>query len=270
MPLQILVLCLLGGLSADLPEKLKDTSSQLHACLLQLLQLLHCMHECGDFSCGTAAENFMKVLVRIAPLLGKQEQQQHIPEALSLLAGPHGVCSSSTTVAPKACLALLRFVKNCLPYSAAYTGLLLQHLLQQQCLDIPRNSNSNGGPRQRRVRPAVSPSCGNSSRQEPLALAAAADVYVHPRAFQVEQQLLLFEAAGVLLGCKQQLHSRSGNSPQEQVLLLHALLAKATAAFTSEIVGAIALYLHQLQGFSSCYAFSSPYAPAGWLRIVAT
>ncbi|XP_026190654.1 uncharacterized protein LOC34621660 [Cyclospora cayetanensis] len=229
----------------DLPEKLKDTSNQLHTCLLQLLQLLHSLHEAAPLFSAAAAENFMRILVRVAPLFIKQ--QQHIPEALSLLAGQHGVCSSSYNIAPKACLALLRFVKNCLPYSAAYTGLLVQHLLQQQCLDIP--SCSSSATTQHRQRPATPPSCNNSSRQEPLALAAAADVYVHPRAFQVEQQLLLYEAAGVLLGSKlQQLsaapaaavggaegQSASAKAAQERVLLLHALLSKATAAFTSDI-----------------------------------
>ncbi|KAL8273978.1 hypothetical protein Esti_002067 [Eimeria stiedai] len=238
----------------DLPERLKDTSSPLHACLLQLLQLLQSVHASAAFSSATAAENFMRVLVRVSPLFIKQ--QQYIPEALSLLAGPHGVCSSNSSTAPKACLALLRFVKNCLPHSAAYTGLLLQHLLQQQCLDVPSSSsNSSNKVAQRRMRPATPPSCGNSSRQEPLALAAAADVYVYPRAFQVEQQLLLYEASGVLLGSRvqqqqqqQQQHvgsvafeaSTNGSScaaagAKERLLLLHALLSKATAAFSSEM-----------------------------------
>lgn len=229
----------------DLPEQLKDTSSPLHACLLQLLQLLQSMHASVAFSSASAAENFMRILVRVAPLFSKQ--QQHIPEALSLLAGAHGVCSSNSSIAPKACLALLRFVKNCLPYSAVYTGLLLQHLLQQQCLEIP-NTSTNSAATQHRMRVAAPPSCNSSSRQEPLALAAAADVYVHPRAFQVEQQLLLYEAAGVLLGCKQQAaaaaassastdgQNGTGATAKERVLLLHALLSKATAAFTPEMV----------------------------------
>ncbi|KAL8438045.1 hypothetical protein ACSSS7_000504 [Eimeria intestinalis] len=232
----------------DLPERLKDTSSPLHACLLQLLQLLQSVHASAAFSSATAAENFMRVLVRVSPLFIKQ--QQHIPEALSLLAGPHGVCSSNSSIAPKACLALLRFVKNCLPHSAAYTQLLLQHLLQQQCLDVPSSSSSNNTA-QRRTRPATPPSCNNSSRQEPLALAAAADVYVYPRAFQVEQQLLLYEAAGVLLGSKVQQQQHAGSvafhastngssnaaaAAKERLLLLHALLSKATAAFSSALV----------------------------------
>lgn len=201
------------------------------------------MHAFAAFSSAAAADNFMRVLVRIAPLFAKQ--QQYIPEALSLLAGPHGVCSSNTSIAPKACLALLRFVKNCLPYSASYTGLLLQHLLQQQCLDIP-----NGSAGQQLMRAVTPPACGGSSRQEPLALSAAADVYVEPRAFQVEQQLLLYEAVGVLLGSKQQQqyvaaaasststdgHNLAEARAKERVLLLHALLSKATAAFTSEMV----------------------------------
>ncbi|KAL8439496.1 hypothetical protein Efla_001427 [Eimeria flavescens] len=233
----------------DLQERLKDSSSPLHLCLLQLLQLLQSEHASAAFASPTAAESFMRFLVRVSPLFCKQ--QQHIPGALSLLAGPHGVCSSNRSIAPKACLALLRFVKNCLPHSASYTGLLLQHLLQQQCFDIPRGSSSSSSSTaaQRRVRPATPPSCSNSSRQEPLALAAAADVYVHPRAFQVEQQLLLYEAAGVLLGSRLHQAGAAGSeaaadggssaaaaaAAKERLLLLHALLAKATAAFSSEM-----------------------------------
>ncbi|CDJ36689.1 uncharacterized protein EMH_0093650 [Eimeria mitis] len=56
-----------------------------------------------------------------------------------------------------------------------------------------------------------------------------------PGVAEVEQQLLLFEAAGVLLGCRQQLQGRTANAAQEHVVLLHALLAKATAAFTTQI-----------------------------------
>ncbi|CDJ31735.1 LOW QUALITY PROTEIN: uncharacterized protein EMH_0010070 [Eimeria mitis] len=221
------------------------TAAALHACMRGLLvwdssrELYEgsCAHSAAAWQAGAAAAHPRGAFAsgRTSWSLQQQHHNRAQAEALSLLAGPHGVCSSSTTIAPKACLALLRFVKNCLPYSAAYTGLLLQHLLQQQCLDIPRNSSSNGDFRQQRARPAVSPSCGNSSRQEPLALAAAADVYVLPRAFQVEQQLLLFEAAGVLLGCRQQLQGRTANAAQEHVVLLHALLAKATAAFTTQI-----------------------------------
>lgn len=77
-------------------------------------------------------------------------------------------------------------------------------------------------------------------------MAAAADVYVVPRAFQVEQQLLLYEAAGVLLGSKQQPQAAASRQVQgpaltnseERVLLLHALLSKATAAFTTDMVSA--------------------------------
>lgn len=228
---------------SDLPEKLKHTTCPLYECLVQLLRLLQAVHASGSFSSAAAAENFMRVLVRVAPLFSKQ--QHHISEALSLLAGPKGVCSDDSHIAPKACLALLRFVKNCLPHCAAYTGLLLQHLLQQQCLDIPTSSCINSVAQQR-MRVATPPSCSSGSRQEPLALAAAADVYVRPRAFQVEQQLLLYEAAGVLLGSKQQHNAgtvdvshglnSAGENVGSRVLLLRALLSKATAAFTSGLV----------------------------------
>ncbi|PFH37072.1 hypothetical protein BESB_035300 [Besnoitia besnoiti] len=201
----------------DLSRDLKDLSHPLACCLLSLVQT----DALFRFSSASATPPpgvrilLLSVLVRFAPFFS--HRPEFLPTALQFLLGPAclNIPAASLSaglphkrgdslkkqqrrlscVAGRSCLSLLRFLKNTQPQVNAFTVDILQVFQTEKCLDIPHPAlrRSPSSPVF-----AAFPSDGAAERE----LEKTGAARVPNKLFTVDDQQLLFEAAGVLLGSR--------------------------------------------------------------------
>ncbi|EPT26510.1 hypothetical protein TGME49_214830 [Toxoplasma gondii ME49] len=235
----------------DMPRELKDQSQPLPTCLFTLLQTEALFRFLPALAPPPSVRLLLlSVLGRFAPFFS--HHPQFLPVALQLLLGPaflnlapetkHGGAQGAARlrrrlacVAGRSCLSLLRFLKSTQPQVSAFSLDILQALQTENCLQIP----------------LPSPARGDAETENHTGAAL-----VPNKLFSVDDQQLLFEAAGVLLGARhtgnQEPRTRSqaaeteGQAPRlsdagkaaaraltqaERMRLLHQLLQHLIPAF---------------------------------------
>ncbi|CBZ54762.1 conserved hypothetical protein [Neospora caninum Liverpool] len=254
----------------DLSREMKDLTHCLPACLLSLLQT-NAVFRFSALPPPHVRLQLLAVLGRFAPFFS--HHPEYLPTALQLLLGPAFLNLSPAALSPpepkrsgarlarlqrrlacvasRSCLSLLRFLKNTQPQVNAFTVDILHALQSENCLQIPLPSPA-----------ALTLSRGafEAARDRASEVETTGAALVPNKLFSVDDQQLLFEAAGVLLGARnsggaaqglrgpraqpeadgqadgcapnpQKAEPRRGLSQEEKIRLLHQLLQHLVPAF---------------------------------------